>query len=398
MEDQAAFSEESWHLPCSDWAVLQTTPLPVAVLMTSFEPGGTERQMIELVRRLDPARWTVHVACFRARGAWLGRVAAAAASIAEFPVSTFKKPGALNQMWAFARWCRARRIAVAHTADLYANVFGLPGAALAGVPVRVANRREINPDKTLPHLALQRAAYACAHKIVANSRAASDRLRAERIPARKIAVIANGLDPDAFTQYRPPSQARRVIVVANLRREKGHDVLIEAAPEILRRFPDARFEIVGEGPMKPRLLALARERGVLHAFTFAGHREDVAARLAEADLFVLPSRSEAFPNAVLEAAAAGRAIVATRVGGVGELVDHDRSGLLVEPDDPQALGEHVCRLLGDPALAARLGVAARTRAARYSFDRMVAAFERLYRSELARRGMAAAADPELATS
>jgi hypothetical protein len=162
--------------------------------MTSFDPGGTERQMIELVRRLDPARWAVHIACFHTRGAWFSRAREVAASVAEFPVTSFQSPRALKHMWAFARWCRAQKIAVAHTTELYSNIFGLPGAALAGVPVRIGNRREINPDKSPAQIALQRVGYSVAHKIVANSHAAADRLRAEGVPARKIAVIPNGLD------------------------------------------------------------------------------------------------------------------------------------------------------------------------------------------------------------
>ncbi|HMF28758.1 MAG TPA: glycosyltransferase, partial [Candidatus Cybelea sp.] len=141
-------------------------------MLTSFEPGGTERQMIELVRRLDRSRWRVHVACFRARGAWFGRVAEAVESVAVFPVYSFKSPGVLRQMSAFAHWCRSHNIAVVHTAALPSNVFGLPAAALARVPVRIGNRREINPDKSAAAIALQRAAYTCAHAVVANSRAA----------------------------------------------------------------------------------------------------------------------------------------------------------------------------------------------------------------------------------
>ena len=173
--------------------------------MTSFEPGGTERQMIELVRRLDPERWAVHVACFHARGAWFNRVAEVA-SVAEFPVSTFRSLAAGRHIWAFAQWCRAKHIAVVHTTVLYSNIYGLPGAALANVPVRVGNRREINPDKSPAQIAMQRAAYSAAHKVVANSRAAADRLRLERVPARKVAVIANGLDfaqqPDGQLLHR----------------------------------------------------------------------------------------------------------------------------------------------------------------------------------------------------
>ena len=376
------------------------TPIPTGMVMTSFEPGGTERQMIELVRRLDRSRWTVHVACFHARGGWFGRVAEAAASVAEFPVTSFRDSDAARHLWSFARWCRANHLAIIHTTELYSNIFGLPGAALARVPVRIANRREINPDKSVAQLALQRAGYALAHTIVANSQAAADRLRLERVPDRKIAVIPNGLSadqyPDRIAAGRPP---RRVVVVANLRSEKGHDVLIDAASDIRTRFPDAAFEIVGAGPEGDALAARAESRGVREAFSFLGHREDVAARLAAADIFVLPSRSEAFPNALLEAMAAGLPIVASAVGGILEIVDDGRTGLLTPPGDPRALADRITTLMADGAFAVSLGAAARAEAARrYSFDRMVASFDTLYLSQLTRRGVVRAPSPQLATS
>jgi L-malate glycosyltransferase len=367
--------------------------------MTSFEPGGTERQMIELVRRLDTARWTVHVACFHARGAWFGRVAQAAASVAEFPVESFRSPDTLRHMWNFARWCRRNRIALVHTTELYSNIFGLPGAALANVPVRIGNRREINPDKSTAQIGMQRAAYSIAHKVVANSQAAAERLLLERVPAHKVTVVPNGLDFSAFEQRPARPRLRKVIVVANLRPEKGHDVLMDAAVHVLRRFPDARFELVGGGPELEALLARADARRMTHAFTFLGHRDDVPARLADADIFVLPSRSEAFPNAVLEAMAAGLPIVASAVGGILELIDDNRTGLLVPAGDSAALADRLCRLMERRTLATRLGDAARDEVhARYSFDRMVAAFEFVYLTELTRRHVVEAAAPQLAAS
>jgi glycosyltransferase involved in cell wall biosynthesis len=358
--------------------------------MTSFNPGGTERQMSELVRRLDRARWAVHVACFHTRGAWFDRVASTA-PVEVFPVASFRRPDVVRQAWAFARWCRARQIAVVHTAELPANIFGLPGAALAGVPVRIGNRRELNPGKSTSEIVLQRAAYTCAHRIVANSRAAAERLVFERVPARAITVIPNGLEARDF-QPRPSRQPRRrVVVVANLRAEKGHDVLIDAAPSVLRCFPDAQFELVGAGPELGALRARANARGVAHAFAFLGERDDVPARLAAADIFLLPSRSEAFPNAVLEAMAAGLPVVASGVGGILELIDDGRTGLLTPPGDAIALANRLCALMSDPALGVRLARAAQADVEqRYSFDRMVAAFDALYLDELARRGVAAA--------
>ena len=379
--------------------VARMTPLPIAFVLTSFEPGGTERQMIELVRRLDRTRWAVHVACFRARGGWFGRVADAAESVAEFPVDSFKSGGTLRQMARFARWCRSLNLAVVHTAALPSNVFGLPAAALARVPVRVGNRREINPDKSPLAIALQRAAYACAHVVIANSRAVADRLQLEGVPRRKVAVIPNGLDRSQFVSGARRARRRAIVTVANLRAEKGHDVLIDAAPEILRRFPDARFEFVGDGPMREPLRARAVARGVSHALTFSGYCDDVPAKLAAADVFVLPSRSEAFPNAVLEAMAAGLPIVASAVGGILELIDGGRNGVVVPPGDSGALTQALCTILGDPPAAARLGDAARADAeSHYSFDRMVSAFERRYLTELARRGVVSDPELELAAS
>jgi len=375
-------------------------PIPIGVVITSFEPGGTERQMIELVRRLDAGRWRVHVACFHARGAWFSRVAEAASSVAEFPLNGFRHPNVARRLWSFARWCRANHLAIVHTTELYSNIFGLPGAALARVPVRIANRREINPDKSTAQIAAQRAGYAFAHRIVANSQAAADRLRFERVPAHKIAVIPNGLSSDQFDS-RPLTQEplRKVVVVANLRQEKGHDVLIDAAVRVVARHPDARFEIVGGGPELEALLARVDARRLRHAFAFLGHRDDVPARLANADIFVLPSRSEAFPNAVLEAMAAGLPIVASGVGGILELVDHGRTGLLADAGDADGLANGILTLMSNPSLAYLLGTAAREEAAsRYSFDRMVASFDALYHAELGRRGRGRAASPQLATS
>jgi glycosyltransferase involved in cell wall biosynthesis len=372
--------------------------IPIAIVLTRFEPGGTERQMIELVRRLDPARWSVHLACFETRGAWLSR-AAAGAAISEFPVRSFKRLEVLSHLWAFARWCRERRIAIVHTSELYSNIFGLPGAALAGVPVRIGNRREINPDKSTAQIALQRAAYGCAHLVVANSQAAADRLMTERVPAGKIAVVPNGVDFEPFGSRIASNRPRKVAIVANLRPEKGHDVLIDAAVQVLARVPDARFEVVGGGPQLNTLLARCEARRVRHAFTFVGHQEDVAARLAAADIFVLPSRSEAFPNAVLEAMAASLPVVASGVGGIRELIEDGRTGLLVAAGDSGALAERLLRLMTEPGLAARLGDAARIAAqTRYSFDRMVGAFDALYTEQLTRRGVAVGEQLELAAS
>ena len=353
------------------------TRVPIGFLFRSFDPGGTERQMSELVRRLDPARWQVHVGCLRAEGAWLERVREVA-PVTDFAVRSFGRAETVGRARAFAAWCAERRIAVLHTADLPSNIFGQPAAALARVPVRIANRRDVNPGRAFHELVAQRIGYSFAHRVVANCRAAADRLRFEGVPARKISVIANGLDIDAYAPRQPITVVRRVATVANLRREKGHDVLLDAAAIVLRRFPDAHFDLVGAGPERAALEARAAALSIDRAVSFQGHCEDIPARLAAADLFVLPSRSEAFPNAVLEAMAIGLPTIASAVGGLLEVIDHQRNGVLVPPGDPQALADQISALMADPIRAAEIGAAARARAHEFSFTRMVSAFERVY--------------------
>ncbi len=363
-------------------------PIPIAIVVTSFEPGGTERQMTELIRRLDPHRFRVHVGCFRRTGAWLPRVEAVAEEVAQFPLRSFASPGTLAALWNFATWLRERDIAVVQACDLYANVFALPGAALARVPVRIGARRELAPpDKTRAHLTAQRLAYRTAHRVVANSSAGADRLRQEGVPADRTLLIPNGVDLSQFPIAGPRSRRRIVATVANLRPEKGHDVLLRAAALVRHRVPDARFRIIGDGPMRAPLQALAASLGVDEIVQFLGHREDVAALLATSDLYAFPSRTEAFPNGLIEGMAAGLPVVASGVGGILELVSDRRNGLLVPPDDAAALADALIELMDTPPLADALASAARrTIEARYSFERMVTAFTDLYISELTARG------------
>jgi glycosyltransferase involved in cell wall biosynthesis len=163
-------------------------------------------------------------------------------------------------------------------------------------------------------------------------------------------------------------------------------VVIDAAARLRPRYPDVRFVIVGGGPRRTELEALVRERGLETSVRFEGHREDVPALLRQADVFVLPSRSEAFPNGAMEAMAAGLPVVASAVGGLLDLVAHERTGLRLPPGDPEALAEALESLLRAPSRVDVMGTAARREVAeRYSFERMVSAFEDMYIGELRRR-------------
>jgi glycosyltransferase involved in cell wall biosynthesis len=364
-------------------------PIPLALVLTSFDPGGTEHQMTELARRIDPAKFDVHVACLKDQGALRARVADRF-TIAEFPLRSFVSADAERQLLRFAAWCRRSRIQIVHACDFYSNVLALPGAWLARVPVRLGSRRDVMmPERSRAQAWLQTFSYRFAHRVVANSSAAAEQLRAEAVAAGKILRIANGLDLDQTPRMRT-NPGPVVRTVANLRPGKGHEILIDAAVEVARRYPDVTFSIVGDGSRRAELERYADAGGVGHVIRFEGHRSDVGELLASSDVFAFPSFMEASPNAVLEAMAAALPIVATNVGGIPEVISDGQSGLLVPPGDAHSLAAAIIELLGDRSKASRLGAAARAIVeARFGFDRMVGDFEALYCEELSRRATGA---------
>jgi glycosyltransferase involved in cell wall biosynthesis len=366
-------------------------PVRVAIVLNTFEVGGTEHQMTELIRRLDSSRFDIHVACLDDRGPLRHRVAPSA-PITAFPFHGFASAGAVRQAWRFARWCRRRGIDVVHSCDFYANVFALPAAALARVPVRIGSRRDVSiPERSAAKERLQRTAYRAAHRVIANSAAAVQRLVDEGVPAARISCVENGIDVERHRPRPRPAAGRVVATVANLRPGKGHETLLRAAALVAGRMPDVRFDIAGDGPLRTELEATAHGLGLSERVRFLGHVSDVPAVLHAAGAFAFPSRMEAAPNALIEAMAAALPVVASAAGGIPEVVVHERNGLLVPPGDPDALAAALLRLFSEPALAARLSLAAHTTvASRFSFDRMVGAFEAIYLQELGRRDSRAA--------
>jgi glycosyltransferase involved in cell wall biosynthesis len=152
-----------------------------------------------------------------------------------------------------------------------------------------------------------------------------------------------------------------LISVGRLVYQKGHEFLIRAMPHVLRQFPRVKVAICGEGTLRQKLEALIEDRHLQGTVCLLGNRSDVSRLLASADVFVLPSRWEGLPIALLEAMGSGLAVVATRVEGVEEVVQHESEGLLVVPEDSEALASALLRLIGQPVLRARMGAAASRR-------------------------------------
>jgi glycosyltransferase involved in cell wall biosynthesis len=205
-------------------------------------------------------------------------------------------------------------------------------------------------------------------------------------PAARAIVIGNPVEvPSTLPPLRTP--ARQVLYLGWLMREKGVLDLVRAIPDILRAVPDARFVLAGTGTAgrvdRAAVIELAHALGIEHAVYFPGWVDggEKRALLCESDVFVLPSYAEGLPLGVLEAMAAGTPVVASRVGGIPDVIEHGTTGLLVEPAAPQALAQAIAHLLTDDGLRLRLRENARREVARrYSSAAVLAEVEALYRS------------------
>jgi glycosyltransferase involved in cell wall biosynthesis len=344
--------------------------------------------MLHVLGGLDRSRWQPVLLCRGAGSAGhlaeAGRLGVAAREI---------PAGARAGLAGMVRGLRAVRPAIvhAHLNRPGACRAGLIAARIALVPAVVATQ-QLYLRLPWPARIHARLLATLVDRYIAVSRHTGDLLSAELgIPATKIRVVANGVPPEEFET--PPDAGLRailagapacpiVLAVARLDPQKDLDCLVDAAALV----PEARFVVAGEGPERARLESRARARGVGARVLFLGERSDVAALLAACDVFVLPSRAEGLPLAVLEAMAAARPVVCSAIAGIDEIVVPDETGFLVPPSDPVALAKALHTALEDPGRAARLGAAARARVrARFSSAGMVRGVTAVYEELLAAR-------------
>lgn len=214
----------------------------------------------------------------------------------------------------------------------------------------------------------------------------------DHIDPDRVQTIYNGLnvaDWDASPQASTPRKSFLVTSIGNIRHVKGHDVFIKAAAAIAPRFPNVCFSIAG-GVLEPayfeELQSLIHDLHLDDRFHFSGSITDLRKHLSTADIFVLPSRSEGFSNAIVEAMAASLPVVATNVGGNAEAVQDGVSGLIVPPEDPDALAAAIAQLLAAPALAKEMGAAGRQRVAeKFTTEAMMMQTTAAYRKLLDQR-------------
>lgn len=286
---------------------------------------------------------------------------------------------------------RQERFDVLHTHMLHASIVGQLAARVAGVPVRIASRQytgEAFQNKGAWVRALDRFVTRTATHVIAVSESVRDTLiREDRVAPERITVVYNSIDLAAVDAARletpvpwGESWNGKVLLgyVASLTWRKDHANLLRAFAHVHAADPRTRLVLLGEGPERAGLEALAADLGVAEQVVFAGYRGDVPAILRHLDLYMHPPLHEPFGIAVVEAMALKKAVVATRVGGIPEVLG-DEAGLLVPAGDPAALTAAILQILSDPAAASRMGECGRMRAERhFSVEATVHKYQELY--------------------
>jgi glycosyltransferase involved in cell wall biosynthesis len=290
--------------------------------------------------------------------------------------------------------CCRHRIDLLHTHGYKADFYGYRATSRSGLPV-VSTAH--NWPNTLPRMrvyaALDRFLLRSFDGVAAVSDTVADRLRRAGVPKDRIKTIWNGVDVDRFERARAGVRAeagwanRPVIgFVGRLAPEKGGAILLAAARTVLEHVPEALFAFIGDGPSGPEWQRLAKRLGVEENVAFLGTRRDMPEVYSSLDVLVLPSFDEGSPIAVLEAMAAHKAVIATRVGGLPALITPGLNGVLIEPADPNALAAATLALLRNEHLRKTLGDRANLCVAhRFSAAAMAASYLEFYEQALRRR-------------
>lgn len=374
-------------------------PIRIAYLPANLQPGGAERQMLSLAERLPRDRFAVDFLVLSGAGVYDERALAAGARIRS--VGETPDPGSSAASKFIRRASKIFRYAALGRSGHYdvidawlypADVLAAVMRPLTGTPVIISGRRNVEPQEAFgpaerPVGALVRR---LTDVVVANSAAAAaNAVARHRVSPAKVRIIRNGvlIPPLVGTVERALRRTAQgagdadIVIgcVANFLPVKRHDLLIEAFGSIAATRPALRLVLVGDGPLRPAIERQVRDLGLVGRVRLLGHELNPEPFYAAFDIAVQASSREGLPNAMLEAGAAGRALVATAAGGSAEIVIDGQTGLLVPTDSAPDLAIALARLVDDPELRARLALAARQHVeTAFGMDRFVAEFGALY--------------------
>jgi len=292
-------------------------------------------------------------------------------------------------------YLREDSIDLIHTHGYKADLYGFLAAWRSNKPVVATCHNWVGGTAALGiYNQLDRLALKRFNALAAVSDEVAQRLRDTGVPAEKVTTIANGIDVQAFESGLPlpiinVNGSKVVGVVARLDLQKGFEYLLRAIRELCNIFYELKVVIVGEGPDRKAIEDMVKEYGLQSNVILAGQQSDMPGVYAAMDVFVLPSLNEGLPMTILEAMAASKPVVATRIGAIPSVINDGENGLLVDPRDTNGLRNAIASLLSDPNLCSRMGKKAHDWvSANYTSEVMAQKYRKLYEEVLGRPTLA----------
>jgi glycosyltransferase involved in cell wall biosynthesis len=390
-------AENSQHLRMNSDTTGTSTRHIVYVIDQLCQLGGAERVLLEIVRRLPPERFRCSVFVFQLNSD-LPALKNLPISVQVLPLKRTYDLNAAKMALRLRKFIRQENVSIVHTFFETSDLWAAPIAKWSGCPVVISSRRDMGILRTRKH----HLAYPVVNRMFDCVLAVSDEVRSfcinhDQLPPSRVETLYNGVDLAELDAKAAEGKARKqldiqgdvpvITTVANIRSIKGIDVLISAAKRVCQEFPAATFLVVGrvlETETMAKLQAQVESLKLENNFRFVGPHTNPFSILKASNIFCLPSRSEGFSNALIEAMGCGLPCVATRVGGNAEALTEEKNGYVVDSEDHATMADRILKLLRDPDLAQRMGRDGRkTVEMRFSIDAMMSRLMHLYDKVLA---------------
>ena len=358
-----------------------------------LEMAGAERNLFEVVTRLNPQRFKPIVMCLEG-GRPLDFLRNKGVETTDLKLKRIYTPYAFLKAIEIFRIIKQYNVKIVITYHESSDFLGSVVAKLAGVPVIISSRRDMGYKLKKRHILIYKLINRLFNRIITVSDAVKNVIcNRENAPLHKIVTIHNGVELEKFSKQLDRNTIKQSLglrsnrpiigILAGLRPIKGHKYFLEAASLILQKFPETYFLIVGwydkNGDYFKELKALIRKLNIEENVIFIGGRSDIPEVLSIVDVPVFSSINEGFSNAVLEAMAVGKPVVATNSGGTSEAVIDGETGILVPPCNSEALASAVMVLLDNPEKAKNMGEEGKKRAKQlFSINKMIQSIENLY--------------------
>ncbi len=367
-----------------------TRPLRILYIVPQMDLGGAETHVVRLAEQLRRRGHDVQILCIFQEGilaAWIQKLGIPLAAL-------HQKKWGFSAFRAVYERLKAQPVDVVHTYLFGLHLFGGVPARLAGVPVVVSSRRDVELSQPSKILWLEQAGNYFSDRVVCCSEAVRRWvLSRENLKSEKALTIYNGVDLSEFSlamdtaavrrEFNIPETVPLVGTVANFSLKKGYGYFLETIRLILEQKPECYFLLVGSGPLEKAMRLEAAKLPRPSQIIFTGARRDIARLVSAMNVFAFCSLWEGLPNVVLEAMAMSRPVVSTPAGGVPEVITDGVNGRIVAMRAPEAMAQAILALIENPDRAQALGVAAqRTIETRFSLERMTDDYESFYRAEV----------------